>query len=66
MDIEFDNSEADRECESFRYYRIFRTVLEIMEYRHFFVPEESKKMDFLEFNNLYEQQLILDKNEAFA
>lgn len=44
---------------------MYKTVLEIMDYRQYIVNEESKNMTFIEFNDLYERQELTDKREIF-
>lgn len=48
--------ELTLETEARKCFRMYKTVLEIMDYRQYIVNEESKSMTFSEFNDLYERQ----------
>jgi hypothetical protein len=43
------------QSESRRYFRVFKTVLEIMEARGYVVDNEKKDMPFAEFNDRFER-----------
>jgi hypothetical protein len=43
------------QAESRRYFRIYKTILEIMEARGYVVRDELKETTFPEFNDLYER-----------
>jgi len=44
---------------------MYKTIIEIMDYRQYIVPEESKNMSFQEFNDLFENKELRDKREIF-
>jgi hypothetical protein len=46
-------------------YRMYKTILEIMDYRQYIVNEESKNMTLPEFNDLYQRGDLADKREIF-
>ena len=54
-------ADIPRESEVYRWFRIYKTVIEIMEYRQYLVSEESKNMEIAEFNHLYENGQLADK-----
>lgn len=53
------------QTESRRYFRIYKTILEIMEARGYVVADEFKEMNFAEFNDLFERHELGDKREIF-
>jgi hypothetical protein len=54
-----------KQAEPRRYFRIYKTILEIMDSRGYVVPDDSKEMNFVEFNDLYSRQELRDKRELF-
>ena len=44
---------------------MYKTILEIMDYRQYIVPEESRTMAFEEFDDLFENKILRDKREIF-
>lgn len=44
---------------------MYKTILEIMDYRQYVVQEESKNMTLVEFNDLFQRGDLLDKREIF-
>ena len=44
---------------------MYKTILEVMDYRQYIVPEESRNMTFEEFNGLFENRELRDKREIF-
>jgi len=44
---------------------MYKTILEVMEYRQYIVPEESQRITFEEFNDLFENKELRDKREIF-
>lgn len=53
------------QTDSRRYFRIYKTILEIMEARGYVVSDDLKEMTFPQFNNLYENHEMDDKREIF-
>jgi hypothetical protein len=53
------------QSDSRRYFRIYKTVLEIMEARGYVVADELSKMGFVEFNDHYERHDLNEKVEIF-
>lgn len=53
------------QTESRKYFRIYKTILEIMEARGYVVADEFKEMNFTEFNDLFERHELGDKREIF-
>ena len=51
--------------ESNKCFRMYKTILEIMDYRQYIVPEESRTMTFEEFDDLFENKILRDKREIF-
>jgi len=58
---EIGTIELSLDTEAARCFRVYRTILEIMEYRQYFVNDESKKMDFLEFKDKFDNLELVDK-----
>ena len=56
--------DSSREDECFRFFRIYRTILEILEYRQFFVGEDAKKTE-PEFRDKSNSRELLDKRDFF-
>lgn len=57
--------EMSLESETIRCYRMYRTVLEIMDYRQYIVNEDSKNITLAEFSEQFEGQELKDRREIF-
>jgi len=44
---------------------MYKTILEIMDYRQYIVPEESRTITFEEFDYLFQNKELRDKREIF-
>jgi hypothetical protein len=53
------------QTESRKYFRIYKTILEIMEARGYAVSDDLKDMNFPEFNDLFDRQELCQKREIF-
>ena len=53
------------QTDSRRYFRIYKTILEIMEARGYVVSDDLKEMTFPQFNDQYEKHEMDDKREIF-
>lgn len=53
--------ELTLETEVRKAFRMYKTILEIMDYRQYVVQEESKNMTLAEFNDLFQRGDLMDK-----
>lgn len=60
-----DRKELSLQSETVRCYRMYKTVIEIMDYRQYIVGDESKNMTLAEFSEQFEHAQARERREIF-
>lgn len=65
MEVEDPNYIEVMQAEPRKYFRIYKTILEIMDARDYVVPDDSRDLTFAEFLEKYELGEFRDKKDVF-